>query len=125
MKTIKKLNKSATSPQIIEWYTLSWKKINNYVKRLRHRIFRSEQLGQKRKVRKLQRLMIRSKANLLLSIKRITQINKGRRTPGIDGYVIIELRKVVSIMQRNVYAEEYKKEIIRLVTNVTRDVGIT
>jgi RNA-directed DNA polymerase len=57
------------------------------VKKLRQRIFRAEQLGQKRKVRKLQRLMIRSKANLLLSIKRVTQINKGKNTAGIDGQI--------------------------------------
>jgi len=46
-------------------------------------------LGQKRKVRKLQRLMIRSKANLLLSIKKVTQINKGKQTAGIDGMIAI------------------------------------
>lgn len=32
--------------------------------------------------------MIRSKANLLLSIKRVTQINKGKRTAGVDKMVI-------------------------------------
>ncbi len=86
MKTINKLNKSVTSPHITEWYTLNWKKINKYVKRLCQRIFRAEQLGQKRKVKKLQRLMLRSKVNLLISIKRVTQINKGKRTAGIDGF---------------------------------------
>ncbi|ACA57421.1 group II intron reverse transcriptase/maturase [Clostridium botulinum] len=89
METINKFNKSATSPHIAEWYTLNWKKINKYVKRLRQRIFRAEQLGQKRKVKKLQRLMLRSKANLLISIKRVTQINKGKRTAGIDGFKVI------------------------------------
>lgn len=33
--------------------------------------------------------MIRSKANLLISIKRVTQTNKGKETPGIDGQIIL------------------------------------
>lgn len=89
METINKLNKSAVSPQVQDWELINWKKVHAYVKKLRQRIFRAEQLGQKRKLRKLQRLMIRSKANLLLSIKRVTQINKGKKTPGIDGKIVL------------------------------------
>lgn len=33
--------------------------------------------------------MIRSNANLLLSIKRVTQINKGKQTPCVDGQIIL------------------------------------
>lgn len=89
MKTINKFNTSAVSPHIKSWSLIDWKKIYEYVKKLRQRIFRAEQLGQKRKVRKLQRLMIKSNANLLLSIKRVTQINKGKKTAGIDGQISI------------------------------------
>jgi len=71
------------------WSLIDWKKIYEYVKKLRQRIFRAEQLGQKRKARKLQRLMIRSNANLLLSVKRVTQINKGKKTAGVDGEVAL------------------------------------
>ncbi len=73
----------------MDWNSVSWKKVNEYVKKLRQRIFRAEQLGQKRNVRKLQRLMIRSKANLLLSIKRVSQINKGKQTAGMDGSTVL------------------------------------
>lgn len=89
MKTINKFNTSAVSPHIESWSLIDWKKIYEYVKKLRQRIFRAEQLGQKRKVRKLQRLMIKSNANLLLSIKRVTQINKGKKTAGVDGQIAI------------------------------------
>lgn len=85
LKTINKINTSTVSPHIQNWELLNWKKIYEYVKKLRQRIFRAEQLGQKRKVRKLQRLMIRSNANLLLSIKRVAQTNKGKQTAGVDG----------------------------------------
>ena len=79
------LNVSAVSPRI-DWKSINWKKVNEYVKKLRQRIYRAEQLGQHRKVRKLQRLMMRSRANLLISIRKVTQENKGKRTAGIDGY---------------------------------------
>ncbi|WP_353097038.1 reverse transcriptase N-terminal domain-containing protein [Tissierella praeacuta] len=92
METINKFNQSAVSPQVQNWDLINWKKIYAYVKKLRQRIFRAEQLGHKRKLRKLQRLMIRSKANLLLSIKRVTQINKGKKTPGIDGQITLTSR---------------------------------
>jgi RNA-directed DNA polymerase len=89
LQTINKFNTSAVSPHIQSWESIDWKKIYEYVKKLRQRIFRAEQLGKKRKVRKLQRLMIRSSANLLLSIKRVTQINKGKQTPGVDGQIVL------------------------------------
>lgn len=89
METINKFNMSAVSPHIQNWELINWKKVYAYVKKLRQRIFRAEQLGQKRKIRKLQRLMIRSKANLLLSVKRVTQINKGKKTAGVDGEIAI------------------------------------
>jgi len=83
MKNTKKV--SAVSRRT-DWKNIEWKKINEYVKKLRQRIFSAEQNGQRRKVRKLQRLMMRSRANLLLSIRKVTQVNKGKRTAGIDGY---------------------------------------
>lgn len=89
MKTVNELNMSAVSQHIQNWELIDWKRIYEYVKKLRQRIFRAEQLGLKRKVRKLQRLMIRSKANLLLSIKRVTQINQGKKTAGIDGQIAL------------------------------------
>ncbi|MFT8352578.1 group II intron reverse transcriptase/maturase [Clostridium saccharoperbutylacetonicum] len=97
METYIKFNKSATALQVYDWNSINWKKIYKYVKKLRQRIFHAEQLGQTRKVRKLQRLMIRSKANLLLSIKRVTQINKGKRTAGIDKMIITNDKERITL----------------------------
>ena len=69
-----------------DWYSIDWSIIQKYVTKLRQRIYRAEQQNQQRKVRKLQRLLLRSKANLLLSIRKVTQQNNGKRTPGVDGY---------------------------------------
>jgi RNA-directed DNA polymerase len=39
-------------------------------------------------VRSLQKLMLRSYSNIILSIRRVTQINAGKYTPGVDKLVV-------------------------------------
>jgi RNA-directed DNA polymerase len=70
------------------WSQINWRKINKAVKNLRQRIFHARKLGNFRKLRNLQKLMQKSYANLLLSIRRITQTNKGKATAGIDHEII-------------------------------------
>lgn len=59
------------------------------VRRLRQRIFKAAQAGDSKRVRNLQKLMLRSHSNTLLSVERVTQINAGRRTAGVDGEVAL------------------------------------
>jgi len=101
-------NVSAVSPRI-DWESVNWTKIIEYVKKLRQRIFRAEQNGHHRKVSKLQRLMMRSKANLLLSIRKVTQENKGKRTAGVDGY------KALSPTERENLYEQMKNHNLKSV----------
>ena len=68
-----------------EWTSIDWAKSSREVQRLQQRIFRASQQGQWQKVRSLQRLLLRSDANLVLSVRQVTQVNKGKRTPGVDG----------------------------------------
>jgi len=74
----------STLPHNITWKQINWDHVYNYVEKLQQRIYRAESLGDKRKVRELQRLLMHSKSALLVSIKRITQINKGKKTAGVD-----------------------------------------
>jgi RNA-directed DNA polymerase len=83
--------KSTLSPDT-QWKLINWFQINRYVEKLQQRIYRAECLGDIRKVRNLQRLLVRSKAMLLVSIKRVTQINKGKKTAGVDGEVVLSNR---------------------------------
>jgi RNA-directed DNA polymerase len=70
----------------MDWRALNWQKAEAYVEKLQKRIFHAEKDGNKRKVRDLQRMLMKSKSALLLSIRRVTQINKGKRTAGVDGF---------------------------------------
>ncbi len=72
----------------IDWHAINWQKAYRMLKNLRGRIFRAAKEGDLKKVRALQKLMLRSYANTVTSIRRVTQLNKGKSTPGIDNLTI-------------------------------------
>ena len=69
------------------WASIDWATANQAVQRLQRRIFRASQQGHWRQLRNLQKLLLRSDANLVLSVRQVTQVNDGRATPGVDGRV--------------------------------------
>nr|WP_303714413.1 reverse transcriptase N-terminal domain-containing protein [Kutzneria buriramensis]WKX14280.1 reverse transcriptase N-terminal domain-containing protein [Kutzneria buriramensis] len=69
----------------IDWHSIDWAACEDHVRRLRRRIFKATQEGDLKKVRNLQKLMLRSHSNTLISVKRVTQQSAGRMTAGIDG----------------------------------------
>jgi RNA-directed DNA polymerase len=71
-----------------DWDTVRWYQAEEHVRRLRQRIFAASQAGDLKKVRNLQKLMLRSRSNALVSVRRVTQINAGRKTAGVDGMVV-------------------------------------
>ena len=71
-----------------DWNAIDWRKVEKSVSNLRRRIFRASKEGDHRKVRSLQKLMLRSYANAFLSVRRVTQTNMGRRTSGVDKLVV-------------------------------------
>ncbi|MFE3781313.1 group II intron reverse transcriptase/maturase [Amycolatopsis sp. NPDC059090] len=71
-----------------DWSSIDWRQVEEDVRRLRQRIFTASQAGDLSKVRNLQKLMLRSRANALMSVRRVTEINAGRATAGVDGKVV-------------------------------------
>lgn len=71
-----------------DWSQINWHKIYKGIRNLRQRIFLARKLGNWRKLRNLQKLMQRSYANLLLSVRKITQTNQGKQTAGIDKEIV-------------------------------------
>ena len=73
----------------LDWTSIDWRRVEEDVRRLRQRIFTASQAGDLKKVRNLQKLMLRSRSNTLLSVRRVTEINAGRATAGVDGKVVL------------------------------------
>jgi len=67
------------------WHAVEWRAAEENVRRLRQRIFTASQAGDLKRVRNLQKLMLRSRSNALVSVRRVTELNAGRRTAGVDG----------------------------------------
>src|SRR4051812_966428 len=73
----------------LDWDASYWRPVEDDVGRLRRRIFKASQEGDLKRVRNLQKLMLRSRSNTLHSVRRVTQHNAGRKTAGIDGEVAL------------------------------------
>lgn len=74
---------------INHWHEIDWKTVNSYVARMRRKIYLETKEGNNHKTRIHQKLMISSKANILHSIQRVTLVNAGRITPGIDKQIAL------------------------------------
>jgi RNA-directed DNA polymerase len=72
-----------------QWSQIDWRAQEEQVRRLRQRIFTAAQEQDWPKVRNLQKLMLRSRACTLVSVRQVTQRNAGRGTAGIDGEVAL------------------------------------
>ena len=71
------------------WHAVQWRAAEENVRRLRQRIFTASQAGDLKRVRNLQKLMLRSRSNTLISVRRVTEVNAGRKTAGVDGKVVL------------------------------------
>lgn len=71
-----------------DWNAVDWRRANAMVRNLRQRIYRATVEGDLRKVRSLQKLMLRSYANKLVSVRRVSQQNAGAKTPGVDHVLV-------------------------------------
>ena len=74
---------------VLDWDAVDWRRVEDDVRRLRQRIFTASKAGDLKRVRNLQKLMLRSRANALLSVRRVPEQNAGRKTAGVDGRVVL------------------------------------
>jgi len=72
-----------------DWRRVDWRRAEDDVRRLRQRIFTASKAGDLKRVRNLQKLMLRSRTNTLVSVRRVTERNAGRLTAGVDGEVVL------------------------------------
>ncbi len=71
-----------------DWQAINWRKAHRIVRNLRQRIFRASQNGQVKQAKSLQKLLLRSYSNVVLSVRQVTQVNKGKNTAGVDKVVV-------------------------------------
>ncbi|OYD94051.1 RNA-dependent DNA polymerase [Nostoc sp. 'Peltigera membranacea cyanobiont' 210A] len=67
------------------WKAVPWKKFRRNLFRLQKRVFKAVLVGDKRKARSLQKLILKSTSARFLAIRQVSQLNAGKKTAGIDG----------------------------------------
>jgi RNA-directed DNA polymerase len=80
---------NGTEDVALGWDAINWRLHQDNVGRLRRRIFKAAKEQDLAKVRSLQKMMLRSWSNTLVSVRQVTQRNTGRKTAGIDGEVAL------------------------------------
>jgi RNA-directed DNA polymerase len=91
---------SGPEDDTLDWGQIDWRHVEREVRRLRQRIFTASKAGDLARVRRLQKLMLRSRSNTLLSVRRVTERNAGRLTAGVDGEVALTPKTKAELVRR-------------------------
>ena len=87
MKVTRRKVTCAPPSPVMDWHSIDWKECYRTVKATQSRIVKAYQAGRLGKVRALQGILTRSFAAKAIAVKRVTELNKGKKTPGIDNEV--------------------------------------
>ena len=69
------------------WNKINWGNSYDQVRRSQRRIFKASKVNDIKLVRQLQQRLIRSSHAKLIAVQQVTTLNKGKNTPGVDGFV--------------------------------------
>ncbi len=83
-----------------KWDKINWYKLERSVFKLQKRIYWASQKGEIKQVHNLQKLLLKSKSAKLLAVRRVTQINKGRKTAGVDGVKSLNKKERIELANR-------------------------
>src|SRR4028119_2156874 len=93
--------------EVDNWKALPWKTFQKTVFRLQVRIFKARKNGNHKLVRKLQKLLLSSKAAKYLAVRQVTQLNQGKATAGVDGKTALNPKERMQLAQN--LANSWKK----------------
>lgn len=85
---------------IIAWKTINWTQVEFRVRRYQTRIYKASRDNNSPKVRCLQKRLLRSLDAKLMAVKRVTTLNKGKRTPGIDKKIFVTDNQKGKLVQK-------------------------
>jgi len=100
------------------WKNLPWKKFRCDLFRLQKRVWKAVSVGDKRKAKYLQKLILKSRAARHLAIRQVTQLNAGKKTAGVDG------KAALSFEERFNLSEQLRQNVNTWKHNKLREIPI-
>lgn len=73
----------------LRWEDIDWAEVQKVVSKYQEGIYSASKIGRISKVRELQHRLFNSFSAKLLAVRRVTQDNKGRNTPGVDNVRVV------------------------------------
>ena len=96
------------------WKGQKWKKLRQNLFRLQKRVYKAVQAGDLKKVKSLQKLILKSRSAQLLAVRQVTQLNKGKKTAGIDGKSSLNYQERMELVETlNDYGTDWKHNRLR------------
>ncbi|MGB7443957.1 MAG: reverse transcriptase domain-containing protein [Coleofasciculaceae cyanobacterium] len=95
------------------WSNQNWRKLQTNLFRLQKRIYKAMQNGDNRKVKNLQRLVLKSRAARMLAVRQVTQLNSGKKTCGIDGLKSLNFEQRLDLAETLKLANNWEHEGLR------------
>ena len=92
------IGRSITASEL--WKSFKWKKFQKILFRLQKRVYKAVRVGDKRKARSLQKLILKSQSAKLLAIRQVTQLNAGKKTAGIDGKASLSFEERLALARK-------------------------
>ena len=100
------------------WKKLQLKKFRRDLFRLQKRVFKAVSVGDMRKARSIQKLILKSTAARLLAIRQVTQLNAGKKTAGVDGKASLTFEERLDL------SDELKVDVNKWKHNKLREIPI-
>ncbi|NEO74497.1 reverse transcriptase domain-containing protein [Moorena sp. SIO3H5] len=96
------------------WKKQKWKKHRQNLFRLQKRVYKAVRAGDLKKARSLQKLILKSRSAQLLAVRQVTQLNKGKKTAGVDGKSSLNYRERMELAKTlNRYGHDWKHSGLR------------
>ena len=83
----------------VAWNEIDWHKVELYVFKLQKRIYQASKTDNVRKLRRLQKTLLNSYNAKLLSVRKVSQDNNGKKTAGVDGIKSLTPKQRIALAQ--------------------------
>jgi RNA-directed DNA polymerase len=98
---------------MVAWNDIPWNKIQRKVFKLQKRIYRAAKRGNRVLAKGLQRILLKSYYAKLLAVRQVTQLNRGKKTAGVDGVKSLTPEQRLKLV-RNLKLNEKAKPVRRV-----------